>query len=198
MTLALNRSVLPGLVATLTWVNAGENGWFIPWLVRHPAWVEASRLLMGGGFSVGTNHWNCNCLRTCIGNRASSMRGRELRSHRAFFVAVALPIFLFGFFYASQKHAKACSGSYRSYKITSTFTAFRAGAKLIGRRPGRFDCGRFEAAAGSGGNSVAVCCNRSARDVAIQPIRDLTRRRKNSADAGSSRWISSIPSTSIE
>ena len=44
--------------------------------------------------------------------------------HLAFVVGLAIPAFLFGLFYAVQEADQGVLGSYRSFKITSTFLAF--------------------------------------------------------------------------
>src|SRR5437588_5302772 len=92
LTLALNPIRLPGLLATLTWINAGENGWFIPWLSPDiQLGFEASRLLMGGGFPLGRTIGIAIVCALAVVTVLHLMRARELQSHRAFFIALSLP-----------------------------------------------------------------------------------------------------------
>ena len=129
LTLLLNPLRIPGIVTTVTWLAAGANGWFIPWLSPDvQLGLNAANVLVGHaeittGRIVGILLTGALVLATTL----HLVRIRKQPAHIAFVLGLAAPVFLLGLFFAVREADHGILGSYRSFKITASF----AGLTLI-------------------------------------------------------------------
>lgn len=120
----INPFRLGSLISTLTIVAASHNGWFIPWL--------SPDILLGANATkalLGSSRWSIRWIWVAVAAIALavsalySIRTPRRTGHLSFLVGLFLPVFVLGLYFAVSGMEHGVLGGYRSFKITSTFTA---------------------------------------------------------------------------
>ena len=119
----LNPLRVKGLIDTLGMLNS-NNGWFIPWI--------SPDLILGantGAFFAGVGSMSNRPYWAALASLPFLLaiwrlaRSPESVAARSFFTGLMLPAFLLGVWFAFREQQAGIWGSYRSFKITASFSS---------------------------------------------------------------------------
>lgn len=147
LTAILNPPRISAILETLSMINSG-NGWFIPWLSPdiQLGFNAAVTLVETGPRSRAGIGVTLVVVLAAL--TALALVTKECRPvHRAFVCGLVVPSFLLGLYFATTEAQNGVLGSYRSFKITGTFSAFVVIAlgMWFGIRPRRWFASAFGA-----------------------------------------------------
>jgi len=120
---ALNPMRIKSLFDSLAFLN-GTNGWFIPWLSPDVILgANADTLFVGIGDLNDRAVWAAIAALPLLLTSWYLIRTPQAILARSFVVGLAVPTILVGFWYAYSEPQNGLWGSYRSFKITASFSA---------------------------------------------------------------------------
>ena len=120
---ALNPMRIKSLVDSLAMLN-GNNGWFIPWLSPDVILgANAATLFVGIGDLNDRAVWAAIAALPLLLTSWHLIRTPQAIWARSFLLGLAVPAILAGFWFAYSGQQNGLWGSYRSFKITASFSA---------------------------------------------------------------------------
>lgn len=121
---ALNPMRIKSLFDSLAMLNNGNNGWFIPWLSPDVILgANADTLFVGIGDLHDRAVWAAIAALPLLLTSWYLIRTPQAIWARSFLLGLAVPAILVGFWYAYLGQQNGLWGSYRSFKITASFSA---------------------------------------------------------------------------
>ncbi|MDO8478765.1 MAG: hypothetical protein Q7W02_21715 [Candidatus Rokubacteria bacterium] len=139
VSLLLNPFRLRSIGIALSWLAGGNNGWFIPWLSpdvlvgggvvsSDAVGPDPARIFLAGQMPSGRAWFVAMAVAAFVVSVVHAARGMERRTHLSFLLGLFVPLFLVGLYFAVVGSEGGILGSYRSSKITATFS----GVTLLG------------------------------------------------------------------
>ena len=123
---AINPFRIAAIYELLSIISGSNNGWFIPWI--NPGaqlGLNAGNLFLGGSSHLYNYLFTYPLIIILFAFVVwhLTQRSEERLAHLAFFLGLFFPTFLAGLYFAVVGQQGDVLGSYRSFKITSTFSA---------------------------------------------------------------------------
>ena len=125
LTVLFNPLRIPGIVANVPMLLS-SNGWFIPWLSPDVQLGLNAADVLTGDTQITTYRILAILIvvALALATALHLIRIKKQPAHIAFVLGLAAPVFLLGLFFAVREHENGILGSYRSFKITASFSAF--------------------------------------------------------------------------
>lgn len=131
VSLLLNPFRVWSIVSTFDMVAKSNNGWFIPWLSPDVLLgANPARVFLTGQLPTAITRapFVAVAIVAFVVSLVHAIRGTERRTHLSFLLGLFVPLFLVGLYFAVVGSERGIPGSYRSFKITATFS----GVTLLG------------------------------------------------------------------